>query len=138
MAVYIVVTAASGLRRTGSGSQTESLAQIAVLTLILVAPATLRPVLGEAGLFPEPAPAVGPRDFTERAAASPNPALVAALEWAMTVDRASGIDRTCPISAVLGIAKRATPFGLWPTFAPDCYTDRPVELSGHSGAVRSA
>ena len=79
-AVYTVVTAGTGFLLTGPGSEPGSLAQIALLTLILaaVAAALLR-VSGETGLFPEPAPA---------ATAAPDPALVAALERAMTVDRA--------------------------------------------------
>ena len=88
-AVYIVVDAATGFLHTGRGSEAGSLVQIAVLTLILVAvAAALLRVSGEAGLFPEPLPAARPRDFTERAAAPPDPALVAALERAMTIDRA--------------------------------------------------
>ena len=63
--------------------------QIAVLTLILLAvAAALLRVSGEAGLFPAPASAARPRDFVDRVAAAPNPVLVAALERAMTVDRA--------------------------------------------------
>jgi AraC-like DNA-binding protein len=89
-AVYIVVNAVtSGFLRIGPGSAAGSLAQIAVLVLILVAVAApLLRVSGEAGLFPEPAPPVRPRDFAERAAAPPDPALVAALEQTMSVDRA--------------------------------------------------
>jgi AraC-like DNA-binding protein len=51
-----------------------------------VAAALLR-VPREAGLFPEPAPATRRRDFAERAAARPDPGLLAALERTMNVDR---------------------------------------------------
>jgi AraC-like DNA-binding protein len=88
-ATYIVVNTTTGLLRIGLGSEAGNLVQIAVLVLILVAvAAALLRVSGEAGLFPEPAPAGRPRDFTERDAASPDAALVAALERVMTVDRA--------------------------------------------------
>jgi AraC-like DNA-binding protein len=88
-AVYTVVTAGTAFLHIGPGSEAGSLVQIGVLALILVAvAAALLRVSGEAGLFPEPAPAARPRDFTERAAAPPDPGLVAALERAMTVDRA--------------------------------------------------
>jgi hypothetical protein len=88
-AVYTVVTAGTGFLLTDPGSEPGSLAQNALLTLILaaVAAALLR-VSGETGLFPEPAPAARPPDLAERATAAPDPALVAALERAMTVDRA--------------------------------------------------
>ena len=88
-AIYIVVTAGTGFPRTGPGSGAGSLVQIAVLTLILLAvAAALLHVSGEAGPFPEPALAARRRDFAEPAATAPDPALVAALERAMTVDRA--------------------------------------------------
>jgi len=87
-AVYTVVTAGTGFLRTGPGSEPGSLAQIALLTLILAAVAALLRVSGETGLFPEPAPAARPPDLAERAAVAPDPALVAALERAVTVDRA--------------------------------------------------
>ncbi|MFI5012942.1 MAG: helix-turn-helix domain-containing protein [Hyphomicrobiales bacterium] len=88
-AVYIVVDAGTGFLRVGPGSDAGSLVRIAVLAAILVAvAAALLRVSDKAGLFPEPSPAAPPRDFAERAAAPPHPALVAALERAMTVDRA--------------------------------------------------
>jgi AraC-like DNA-binding protein len=88
-AVYIIVNSGTGFLRIGLGSEAGSLIQIVVLVLILVAvAATLLRVSGEAGLFPEPAPATRPRDFADRIAAPPDPALVAALERTMTADRA--------------------------------------------------
>jgi AraC-like DNA-binding protein len=88
-AVYIAVNAGTGFLHFGPASEAGSLVQIAVLALILVAVAApLLRVSGEAGLFPEPAPAAHPLNFAERAAAPPDPTLVAALERTMTVDHA--------------------------------------------------
>jgi AraC-like DNA-binding protein len=88
-AVYIIITAGTGFLRIGSGSEAGSLVQIVALALILVAVATaLLRVSSEAGLFREPAPAARQRDFAERTTAPSESALVAALERAMTVDRA--------------------------------------------------
>jgi AraC-like DNA-binding protein len=88
-AVYIVVNAGTGFLRIGLGSEAGSLMQIVVLALILVAvAAALLRVSGEAGLFPEPAPATRTKACAERVPTSPDPALVTALEQMMTVDRA--------------------------------------------------
>jgi AraC-like DNA-binding protein len=88
-AVYILVNAGTGFLHVGLGSEARSLMQIVVLALILVAAAAaLLRVSGEAGLFPEPAPAARACGCAERVATSPDPALVAALERMMTVDRA--------------------------------------------------
>jgi len=88
-AIYIVVNAGNDFLGIGLGSEARSLMQIMVLVLILVGvSAALLRVSGEAGLFPEAAPATLPREPAERTSASPDPALVAALERTMTVDRA--------------------------------------------------
>jgi AraC-like DNA-binding protein len=87
--VYIVINAGIGFLRMGPGSPAGSLVQIMILVLVLVAvAAALLRVSGEAGLFPEPVSAARPPDFLERPVAPPDPALIAALERVMTLDRA--------------------------------------------------